>query len=333
MLLACSEQNPKKLLLTPNEIERINNLKSFDELFDITELKLNIEEINLPVMSSTPTADVNGNIYLICERKEIYKFDKFGNYVNHLSRVGRGPGEYIYINRIYVDSLENVYIDDPGNLQILIYDKNFEFKNKIERETAFPFDKLLLYKKNYLIGLAASNREYPLFLYDVHKLVLEEKFGTPSKDMRKLGIYIGLEENLDISDNNIYYVYAEQYQIFRAMNYETTELLDFVPSYFTSPKKKLNSMSELKGRKFPICTYFFAEDNLLFLGIKKSVFDRSKGYYFDIFSKDGELIKSELPFNMDSPIRKYAPKKYISYNLTEGENDYSITIILMEYKY
>jgi len=78
-----------------------------------------------------PVVDTKGNI-LILDRGNfrIQKFDKNGKYIQSIGREGQGPGEFERPSSLYLDSDDNILVEDSGS-KVHIFDKDGEFKKAI----------------------------------------------------------------------------------------------------------------------------------------------------------------------------------------------------------
>lgn len=83
--------------------------------------------------------------------KEVYIFDKFGSYISKISRMGKGPNEYIDITDIAVSN-GMIYILSVANKRILIYDINGKYQNTVVlndwyHHIAVEEDKIILHSE------------------------------------------------------------------------------------------------------------------------------------------------------------------------------------------
>jgi len=85
----------------------------------------------------------DSNTYILDKAHSIWKFNlRTGTQEKRIKNTGHGYGEYITPKSICVDQ-ENVYVLDFQGYKILIYDKNLNYKNKIQlRFPAIDFAKL-----------------------------------------------------------------------------------------------------------------------------------------------------------------------------------------------
>ena len=122
------EENGVKVIKNPNE-------PLYGEITFELEEDLSIgneEDENYAFyLTGYPVIDTVGNI-LILDRGNfrIQKFDKNGKYIQSIGRQGQGPGEFERPSTLYLDSNDNIYVEDSGR-KIHIFDKDGEFKNAI----------------------------------------------------------------------------------------------------------------------------------------------------------------------------------------------------------
>jgi hypothetical protein len=75
--------------------------------------------------------DLDGNIFIIdAGNFRIQKYNKDGKYIQSIGRQGQGPGEFERPSSLYLDSENNIYVEDSGQ-KVHIFNKEGEFKNAI----------------------------------------------------------------------------------------------------------------------------------------------------------------------------------------------------------
>lgn len=87
---------------------------------------------------------VDDDLYFIFDESlsKIVLFDKEGNYVNHIYKVGQGPGEYSQLSDIYVDTIEKQIVllcDRPEKIMFFNYEGEFikeKYLNILYRQIA-----------------------------------------------------------------------------------------------------------------------------------------------------------------------------------------------------
>ena len=121
------EENGVKVIKNPNE-------PLYGEItFDLEEdLSIgNEEDENYAFYRiGMPVVDSEGNIFVLDSGNfQIQKFDRNGKYLQSIGRQGQGPGEFERPSTLYLDSDDNLYVEDSGKVHI--FNKGGEFKNAI----------------------------------------------------------------------------------------------------------------------------------------------------------------------------------------------------------
>jgi len=131
-LFACQGEQDK-IPATINFENALSNSKAFDIAKHISSIRY----VPLETNENCYLADVrkvlkNEELILISDSESnLFQFTSSGQFIRRIGRLGKGPGEYLYMTDFVVDhSFENVYINTPGFLYI--YDIEGEFKTRIE---------------------------------------------------------------------------------------------------------------------------------------------------------------------------------------------------------
>lgn len=122
------EKNGVKVIKNPNE-------PLYGEItFDLEEdLSIgNEEDENYAFYRiGMPVVDSEGNIFVLDSGNfRIQKFDRNGKYLQSIGRQGQGPGEFERPSTLYLDSDNNIYVEDSGG-KVHIFNKGGEFKNAV----------------------------------------------------------------------------------------------------------------------------------------------------------------------------------------------------------
>ena len=144
---------------------------------------------SIHIIRSDKLAVIGKDVFTLDEQQNtLYVFDTVGRYVKKLSRVGRGPGEYIMLNDFCFDEQTgNVMILDSYSARIKVYDKEFNYIKEIK----LPSGSInhIQYVNDSLIALYSMS-EGMAILYnhlneeEVENLVIsneEIEFRTPFK--------------------------------------------------------------------------------------------------------------------------------------------------------
>ena len=76
--------------------------------------------------------DSNNNIYLLDHNEKlIYVFNETGKYLKKIGRPGQGPGEFQYLDSIFIDHQDILYILDSRNRRVEIFDSEANYGRSI----------------------------------------------------------------------------------------------------------------------------------------------------------------------------------------------------------
>ncbi len=107
----------------------------------------------------------NGDYYFVDNSSfKIYHFDKNGRLKNEFGRKGRGPGEFLEINDIYVKD-EKIYVLDYNNSRIQIFKTSGDFHKTVKLPfQPFRGNEILIDHKNK-IQILGYYRKQDLFVH------------------------------------------------------------------------------------------------------------------------------------------------------------------------
>lgn len=125
---ACSKN------MTNDDIS-IKNILFSEEVpaISLNEIFSSLIFIKLNTNTSSLVGDVNkvvssGDSIFISTGANIYLFNKQGLFINKLSAIGKGPGEYLGISDILIDeSGKKILLLNAGHQKVIEYDYNFKF--------------------------------------------------------------------------------------------------------------------------------------------------------------------------------------------------------------
>lgn len=123
-LLSCEDRNTGKALSETGN----SNLKiSIDTVITASEIN---DSVTLGSIKDL-VVDQNGNLFVLDDISlKVHKFDSTGAYLaSYLKGEGRGPGEVIKPNAIFVDSNGFLYVTDRSERKFLVFDHFGEFIN------------------------------------------------------------------------------------------------------------------------------------------------------------------------------------------------------------
>lgn len=127
-----SNNKPEMIDLEQTFNEKIPAKKLSDIASSIQYVKL---ETNDRCMFAHPFIEyVSENAFYIGDtHRHLYKFDKNGNYIREIGKIGKGPGEYLHITDVIVNPENNqIYILDNTQRKIIQYELNGEFQKELK---------------------------------------------------------------------------------------------------------------------------------------------------------------------------------------------------------
>jgi hypothetical protein len=136
--------------------------------------------------------DAVGNIFVAdgYGNARIAKFDKNGKYIQSWGSRGTEPGQFDAPHSLAVDDRGNVYVADPGNKRIQVFDNNGAFKGQLSNVGApwaiciSPGTRQYLYSSN-------SNDPGTMDNGEIYKMELDGrvlgKFGKAGKLIKEFG--------------------------------------------------------------------------------------------------------------------------------------------------
>ncbi|OFY45139.1 MAG: hypothetical protein A2X18_14515 [Bacteroidetes bacterium GWF2_40_14] len=108
--------------------------------------------------------------YIVSDEKNVYEYEKTGKFVRQIGTQGRGPGEFLFVKKIFVNEKDSsVNLFDFPSQKLLKYDREGNFLSSFKPDfkdtllylkSFFPYrDSLLFYTSNNSSGM-------DLFLYN-----------------------------------------------------------------------------------------------------------------------------------------------------------------------
>ena len=134
VLFSCKRQkyNVEILKINPNEAKEYINLSEFVDFLHFiklqTDLNCILERIAMIIIKSKYIYVCNAGQMII------FIFDKKGNFITILDKRGKGPGEYLNFNGVFIDDNEN-FIEIVYGEKLIKY-SNIDFKLLEERPAA-----------------------------------------------------------------------------------------------------------------------------------------------------------------------------------------------------
>lgn len=321
----------------------IDTLSYMNSLFDIERIYLNVDSAKIKMGNINRfTCDHYENVYLVDNNNEIFIFNREGDFVKKISRIGRGPGEYLGIDGLIFDKHNNIYLDDFRQLCITKYDSDFKYLGKYNKEKMIPAVDMEISKgKLYLFTPFATDNS--ISIYDLDSFEKINDLGRIDQLQKeyKTRLHSG---SLIIHNENIYYSLPNYYQIFNNKDGEEKKLLSESASHFKKVDKVIkNPFKDLN--KFSAVFRVFKEDNYFFLvnSPARGTFNRKSNERMptDIININGDIIREAVFFkDFQKYIVKYDSKKYLTYGYDEKENqlknyndDIKPFVMFLKYKY
>lgn len=171
-------------MISCQQQERINNINaeiikiSKKEIKDEIDISKMVEEVRYVELETNDEGLIGNVSKLITYKNKIYITDRFiaskiyifdtdGHFHTTVSSIGKGPGEYMTLEDIAIDSYrDELLISDASNQKIIVFD----LEGKFLREFKTPY---------WVSGVFALRDHYLLYLYDTndekHNLVVLDK--------------------------------------------------------------------------------------------------------------------------------------------------------------
>ena len=151
--------------------------------------------------------------YIKSQGSKIFTFTNKGDFIDVLSRNGRGPDEYLGINSYHVDDRNgNIYINTSGKQRVMVYDKQFNHIRDIilptkgaSTEMYWLNDTIFFFPKGVSITL-----DYDWFAIDTSGTILDYK------------INLSPDEITSYSTNNSIIIFEGNGMLYRYYNLEDT---------------------------------------------------------------------------------------------------------------
>lgn len=161
-LFSCTNTHTDKM----GHIE-FGNIKASPEKEKIImeDLKVSIKPIRLETNDDcllgniTQLADIDF-LWIVADR-QVYKFDKDGNFIEKIGQKGQGPTEYIAPQKIQIDAKKkNVYVMDYFGRKVVTYDYDGNFLKSLPLPEDYSLNNMFLNNSN-LYYLSNNNSVKP----------------------------------------------------------------------------------------------------------------------------------------------------------------------------
>ena len=134
IILSCSNSSTKDINTIIINYDKTCN-------YPLSNFITNCNIVKLETSDSILTGDISDiefheNNIIILDKKNntVQIFNQKGEFIHQLSNLGRGPGEYLYLNDIATNS-KGIYLLDYTQQKILHYDYDWKF----QKDLYFPF--------------------------------------------------------------------------------------------------------------------------------------------------------------------------------------------------
>ncbi len=140
LLVSCERRKePSTPGATPlsNLPQLIRKAKAIEDIFEQDTVYLRAPEEHPVAKVGQILQDSRGRFILVGREFSpwISVFDSSGNFLYTVGRRGSGPGEYRWVRWVALDSADNVWVLDPGNLRMSIFDTTGSFQRAFELES------------------------------------------------------------------------------------------------------------------------------------------------------------------------------------------------------
>lgn len=165
-----------------SETIRISKKEIQDEI-DISKM---VGEVRYVELETTETSLIGQVSKLITHKDKIYITDRFivskiyifdadGRFVTTVSSIGKGPGEYMTLDDIAIDSYrDELLISDASNQKIIVFDLEGKFLR--EFKTPYWVSNVYALRDHYLLYLYDTNdEEHNLLVLEKHNLAVVNK--------------------------------------------------------------------------------------------------------------------------------------------------------------
>ena len=192
----------KTITIDPDNVKVPGNASEIFSEYDFILLETKKESL----IGSIDQLIIHDNKFIIMDElsKSVFSFDKRGKFLNKISAVGNGPGEYQNLNSIYLDTLNSQLILLCSK-KVLCFDiENFKFireeifKNNLYASAWVAPDTFCVYRHN-----ANWNSEYNLSFFTGEKIL--QNYLPINPDFKGYSIRNPTEFNASNSSRTLYF--------------------------------------------------------------------------------------------------------------------------------
>lgn len=263
--------------------------------------------------------DQKGNIFVLDSGDNcIYKFSESGVLLKKAGRKGQGPGEMDRPAGIAIDSSGNIYLNDPFNRRINIYDDELNYLETIRMDRFYV--NLFFIGRNLLMlsrpttpeekyfHLFSGDGKYLMSFHDeFHPYLLLKELDEKARGSSAIYLFgianlnqnrtiIGFTHMIPENPMKIYLMNkkGEIQKIIKKsiIDYDAKDQFEITKSSFSI--KKNYTFRQVLGLHFTRMDYLIIQRRD---GIYKEGILEESLFRLDIFSPEGNLVKEEIEFD------------------------------------
>lgn len=226
------------------------------ELFDDIELIPLETNQNCIIGQIDKIINTDDNIYILDSRnaKSVFRFSTKGRYLNGISKIGNGPGEYYLPDDISIDpATKNIVILDQNHL--LFYEPDGTYVKTISM--SFSAYKFEIFNNNIALFNKSSGNDLLILKKDGSKL---ESSYFKYNDKKKLILNNPFQH---FNDKELLYISNLDYNIYRIIDKEVRIHLKFVFDNKMFTDKYLKEINENTSSKFHFIKYYNENESFI----------------------------------------------------------------------
>lgn len=324
LIISCNSREEKKVERIKDKLKDISSFNELLEHYEIITLK-QPDSLIIGGLTSVSMIDNSHYIFIVTNEHEVFKFDKDGNFIRKFSKIGKSESEYTSIGSIEVSENKSILINDVFSRKIIEYDSLFNYKKTIYKKYGYYGAVLYLSGKDLYIYTPVSSSS-PILLYDYNTGDFVKEIGTKNEKIFATNFFIENSAfDLDLTKDSLYYMFPNQYILNKASKSGIVSQIISKPNYFIEANQKINVRDE--NRKYDIINKIFV--NAITLFVQTTFENRQKYLYFDIISKEGEVLKTKLKYDQSWMLKRTRDKEYfysIGYDWTNEKKGLSNNI-------
>ena len=214
-LLSCHNKNENNVIHYDKKlINKIDTLTDVNYLFNRCTLRIKTNGVLLDELDNVSATDPKGNYYFAGVKSQIiYKINSNGTVINHFVNLGRGPGEYLFIESLTIDNKGNLFVGDLIGRKIIKYDSLFNYISEFRTKTSYPFSEIQFNSHDQLVSYFPQDINSSIHIYNPETGKELNSFGEPDFLGTKYNAVIG-NKSLIVRDKGIYYINPLKFLIY-----------------------------------------------------------------------------------------------------------------------